>query len=531
MARDQVVEPARYVAALASPSLAHVARCCGFLLLCVSALAYIAWLASNSLGPPMADFADYYAAGQTWSHGGDPYGVGIWNIEQTLPGFDSSRIELLPFVGPPLSLPLWAAFGALPFAGAAIAWGVVLVASAVAIMVLPARLAEYRIRPGDIPSLLLLVVSSGPIVTGISAGQAALPAVAAVIVVVWCAARRRWILMAAAAIVAGLLKPNDALVIVATLREAVALCVAAGSAIVSGLANLQIAHGLHRLIAYLGVIANQGEAERTFTNQLAPTSIAYGFGMTRQAAGEFGTVLSVLAAGTVVAAVRATRADLTDGAAISCAMLPFVLPYEHVPDMAVVLLPALLVVFRARGRTWALGATGTVLLFINPFALTQGWPGTTFAVTMAAVAALQLAALAPPVCKPVRFVPLAIAPLVLVLGLFAPAERLPIWPGEPGPRVVVTPGASPSAIWNAELVALQLDTQRPWVSLVRLLTLAGCACIGIAMVRTAVERSAHSASRAEEPGSYGVVLDAVQLRNLAARKPDDVVQHDCSPLM
>jgi hypothetical protein len=240
------------------------------------------------------------------------------------------------------------------------------------------------------------------------------------------------------------------------------------------------------LLAYFGVVMNQDNAERTFAFQFAPGAIAYGFGMSRKAAGELGIVLAGLAVAAVVAAIRWRRGGLTDSVALACALFPFVPPYEHEPDTALALLPALLVVFRARGRTWALGATGMVLLFMNPFALTQGRPGTAFAASMAAIAALQLATLAPQGCGRVRFVPLAVVPLVLSLGVLAPPNRLPIWPPALPERVVVTAGASPSAIWNAELTALQLNTQRPWVSLLRLLTLSGCACIGIAMLQTTV---------------------------------------------
>jgi hypothetical protein len=276
------------------------------------------------------------------------------------------------------SLLLWAAFDAIPYAGAAAVWGVVVLASAALLMIIPARLAKRRIGRADAVSLLLLALSSGPLVTGISVGQAALPAVAAVGVAVLCAARRRWLPMALATIVAGVLKPNDALVIAATVRELPALFVVAGSAIVSVLANASVAHGIRGIIAYLHVILNQGASERVYAYQFTPTSIAYGFGMARQAAETRGTVLSVAAIGTIVATIRLTRANLVDGAAIACAAFPFVLPFEHEPDMVIALLPALLVVFRARGRTWALGAAGTVLLCTNPFALTQGWPGDRF---------------------------------------------------------------------------------------------------------------------------------------------------------
>jgi hypothetical protein len=505
-----VVEPAPNMVALALPSFARVTRNLSFVLLCISALAYLAWLRSSSMGLPISDFSAYWAAGQLWLQGGDPYGVGIWNVEQTLPGFNPSHIELLPFVGPPLSLPLWGALGKIPYTGAALAWGVLLVGCVAVLIILPARLAARRIRRSDAVSLLLLAVSSGPFITGVSSGQAALPAVAAVVVAVYSASRRRWIPVAFATIVAGLLKPNDALVLMSTLREAMAFFVVASSAIVSGLANVAIVHGIHPLIAYIGVVRSQDAAERTFAFQFAPAAIAYGFGMSREAAGVLGAVLAALAVTATVAAIRVTRASLVDGVALACALFPFVPPYEHEPDTVLALLPALLVVFRARGRTWALGAIGTVLLFMNPFALTQGWPGTIFAAAMATIAALQFATLAPQACRSVRFAPLTVVPLVLFLGVLAPPHRLPIWPPAVPARVVVTAGASPSAIWNAELTALQLNTQRPWVSLLRLLTLSGCACIGIAMARTAAIAPRHLSSKASRWRTSATMFSVAQ---------------------
>jgi hypothetical protein len=144
-----------------------------------------------------------------------------------------------------------------------------------------------------------------------------------------------------------------------------------------------------------------------------------------------------------------------------------------------------LTVFRARGWTWAIGAVGTVLLCTDPFALMEGWPGVVFVVAMAAVAALQLAALAPSTCKTIRFVPLTVVPFVLAIGLFAPPNHLPLWPATLPLHASVAPGASASATWHDELVASGLEVRLPWVSLVRMLTLCGCACVGAAMIRTA----------------------------------------------
>jgi hypothetical protein len=421
--------------------------------------------------------------------GGDPYGIGIWSIEQTLPGFDASRLELLPFVGPPLSLPLWAAFGSLPYLAASIAWGVVVIAAAALLLVIPARLAHHRIRRADVISLFVVAVSAGPIVTAASVGQAALPAAAAVGFSILCAARRQWPAMILATIAAGLLKPNDALALVATARDIAALGALVTSIIVSSVANLQFANGVHGIVTYANVLLGQGESERTSAYQFSVTAIAFGFGMTQSVARTFGTVVSVIAIGATVVALRVNRASITDGAVIACAALPFVLPFEHEPDMIVALLPALVVTFRATGGAWALGATGTVLLCIDPFALTQGWPGLLFSVAMAWITSLQLAALAPAAVGRFRFLPFAVAPVILAIGLFAPPQHLPLWPATLPDHRALAAGATASSVWHDELVAMGLENRNVWVSLVRSLTLCGCACIALAMLCTARELS------------------------------------------
>jgi hypothetical protein len=480
--------------------LPRVAHYGGVFFFVISAFAYLMWLPLGPVSPTMADFSAYYSAGKYWSLGGDPYGVGIWSIEKTLPGFHPSRLELLPFVGPPLSLLLWAAFGVIPYVDAAAIWAIVVIGSAAMLMWIPAHLAQRRLKRTDVLSLLLLALSSGPLVTGISVGQAALPAAAAVGLALLCATQRRWLLMLLAALVAGTLKPNDALAIAAVVREPAALLAIAGSVVAATVASLPITHGIHGIVAYVHLLLSQGGSERLYAYQFASTSVAYGFGMAPRSAEILGSVLSVAALGAIVIAIRMTRANVVDGAAIACALFPFVVPFDHEPDMVIVLLPALLVVFRTHSWTWAIGAAGTVLLCTDPFALMQGWPGLIFAVAMAAVAALQLAALAPPQCKSIRFAPFAIIPFVLAIGLFAPPNHLPLWPATLPAHVSVTPGASASATWHDELVASGLEIRLPWVSLARMLTLFGCLCVGIAMVRTARE-GIRSVNQSELPST------------------------------
>jgi hypothetical protein len=469
----------------ASFPFSRFAHYSGCLLLVISACAYVAWLPFGPVAPVLSDFSAYYAAGRYWLAGGDPYSAGIWSIEKAIGGGQTSRLELLPFVGPPLSLLLFAAFGVLPYSIAAITWGLIVTASAGVVVVISLRLARRRIERSDAISLLLLMLASGPVVTAISAGQAALPAAAAVAVAIFCAARRRWLLMALAVAVAATLKPNDALVLAATVRAFAGFVAVAGAGFAFIVANLPIAHGAAGIISYLQTVVAQGASERGFAYQFAPSAIAYGLGMTAHLANVVGIAVAIATLCIVGAAIRSTRAGIVDGAAIACAAFPFVLPFEHEPDMVIALLPALFVTFRARGWTWAIGGLGAVLLSTNPFALTQGWPGILFTVAMAAVAGLQIAALSPPSARPMRIVPLAVAPLVLAIGLLAPPEHLPLWPSTLPAHVTIAPGATASTIWRDELVASKLEIRRPWVSVMRLLTLCGCALITVAMIRTA----------------------------------------------
>jgi hypothetical protein len=251
--------------------------------------------------------------------------------------------------------------------------------------------------------------------------------------------------------------------------------------------------------------------------------------MAQSVARTFGTVVSIVAIGAIIVALRATRANIADGALIAYATLPFVLPFEHEPDMVVALVPALVVAFRATGWAWALGAAGTVLLCIDPFALTQGWPGLLFSVAMATITSLQLAALAPAAVGRLRFVPLAVAALILAIGLFAPSQHLPLWPATLPDHRTLAAGATPSSVWHDELVAMGLEDPNAWVSVLRLLTLCGCGCIGVAMLCTARESSAAAGRLAptaglpsplglpERPALDGSVNVAIAMKDIASR--------------
>ncbi|HZO94549.1 MAG TPA: glycosyltransferase family 87 protein [Candidatus Baltobacteraceae bacterium] len=485
--------------------LSRVARVGGALLLLSFIAAYAVWRPLQLSGPPMTDFSAYYSAGRSWSHGIDPYGTGIWSVERLLPGADPSREELLPYVGPPLSLPLWALLGTLPYQAACAVWGVVVAACAGLILVVPAVLAGRRLSRGDAVLLLLLGVASGPLIDGVSLGQAALPASAAVDVAILCLVRGRFAWAALAAIVGAALKPNVVIVLAAALRGVADSLTLAASGVVYALANVPFAGGFHGLARYLGMLSHQGGSERFYAYQMTPTAIAFGFGMSRHAAALTGDAVALTAVALTILAIVRTRARCIDAAAIACAAFPFVVPYEHEPDMAVAFLPALIVIFRARGGTWAAGALGTVLLATDPFGLAQGRPGLAFSLVTATVVALQLLALASRRVGRLRFVPLAAVAVVAVVGFFGPPSRLPMWPAALPQHVAVAPNSSANAIWHDEIVASGLETERPWASTLRLLTLAGCVAIGVAMTRVAAEteRAPDEARGLAVPLAYG----------------------------
>jgi hypothetical protein len=445
------------------------------------AIGYFTWLPLKISGPPMGDFSAYYSAGRVWLSGGDPYSTDIWNVERTLPGAHPEHKALLPFVGPPLGLPIWAAFSLLPYRIATAVWGVALACCIVVLIAVPARLAGRRLRAADVVTLVVFSAACGPFIDSLTLGQAALPAAASLDIAILCAARRRWIGAAAGAFCVVLFKPNLVFVLLATVRSVAAVIAYASAALVSVAGNVLFTRGVHGLLDYLAILPQQTAAERFYAYQFTPTAIAFGFGLGAHRSIEIGTVVAVVASIAVIAAIVFSRATLVDSAAIACAGLLFILPYEHDVDFVIVLFPALLVLFRARGATWLTGALGLALVSIEWFSLAQGRAGLIFALAMASVIPLEIAALAPAIPWKLRLTPLLLAPFVLALGLAGPRERIPIWPEALPRHFEAAPGASPNDTWRSELVASELETERPWASLLRLMTLSGTVLVGIAM--------------------------------------------------
>ncbi|MDP9018865.1 MAG: glycosyltransferase 87 family protein, partial [Candidatus Eremiobacteraeota bacterium] len=323
-------------------------------------------------GPEMRDFESYYAAGQAWSARANPYSVDIWQFEQRIPGVDKTRAEVLPFVGPPAFLPLWAFLARLPFGIAATLWGALLLAATAMFLIVTLSRAGV-LSIGAIASGVAILLGFGPFTSDLALGQAALLSFAACIGATIMLDRSRvvtaiWIFFAA-------LQPNIALVLFSQAgRRKAAVLFAAVFAVFCAVGIACI--GFPGAVAYMRDLAAHGDAERFVLIQITPTAIAYGLGAAPTVARIVG--LFAFVAGIIVWAYTMRKAHVSPvwKLAISCALLPFVAPFFHEHDFVVLLLPALFCLAFAEERMWTIGAVGTVLSAVDWLGLAQRPDGT-----------------------------------------------------------------------------------------------------------------------------------------------------------
>ena len=184
-------------------------------------LAFTLFRPPATQGPFGRDFEAYYAAGATWNAGGDAWSRAVWSTERAIAGVDAERDELLPYVGPAAALPLFGALARLPYAVAVRAWTVFLVAALVALAL--AALALVRERGATaFTAAALLAIASGPGISDIALGQAALLSAAGIACALAAYERRAIGAGAVATLLAGV-QPNLAFTLVARMRDRVAL--------------------------------------------------------------------------------------------------------------------------------------------------------------------------------------------------------------------------------------------------------------------------------------------------------------------
>jgi len=372
----------------------------------------------------------------------------------------------------------------LPFGVARIVWEAILGASAAALVGSSLVLARATRSPPQVAAACALAAASGPVISAIALGQAALLGAGAT-VVAFAALERRSLAAFPAALLAGL-QPNLALPLAVRAfdrRSLAVLAAAAGAFVLAGIATG------HSIRAYVLVLQAHGTAERFIAIQHTVPAIAAAFGLPLAAAALSGTCVSAAAIALVAILAFRLRAQPALAACVAVALLPFAVPFFHEHDFAIVLFPILVTLLHERARTRALGAVAAVATLVDWFGLAQR-PGAavqTAALACAVAAAASLLALragdARATQRALAWVPLAAAAVIALAALpLAHAFPAPTWPDALG-AYRAPPGAGIATIWAQENQRAGLAAAVPAWGILRAIPLAGCALVAFACAR------------------------------------------------
>lgn len=431
-------------------------------------------------GPPMRDFEAYYAAGQTWSSGGDPYGIEIWQHERLLNGVETAKYAPLPFVGPPATLPLWSSIARLPFSAANVLWRGVLIAAVLALVAAAVGLTFGELSLFALFGAAIFALGFGPLTSGLALGQIALPAFACVVL----AALSRPVGIFAWA------QPNVAVLQISqAVHRAGAAALAGGAALFAG-ACVAVA-GANGALKYLHVLAAHSNAERFSAIQLTPAAIAYGFGVPAPASIAAGIATGLAAAAAWLLFVRPIENDVARLCA-TCALLPLAMPFFHEHDLVVVFLPALFFSVRCERRVWPLVAGSALLCATDWLGLAQRPDGTLQTLLLIGAAGSVLVALRADAQPRMLALPAGVLALIALVAIPAHLHPAPIWPD--AMRAFPAAGASLAEVWQREQAATGLFARDPVWALLRAGSLLGCALLSYGAVL-----SSRSTARSRSP--------------------------------
>ncbi len=452
-------------------------------------LAFTACKPPPTGGPPMRDFEAYWSAGVSWDAGHDPYTRAIWEAERRVPAIDVTHDELLPFVGPAAFRPMYAALGAFPWPAALVLWGTLLAGAFLALLASGLALGRGAARtPVTLGAVAILGFAFGPIVATFALGQAALPAAAGVAATVLLFETVPIAAVGTAFLAA--LQPNLALALIplAFSRRGFLVCASAFALFVA--ATLGFGGGVPGLLAYLHTLAAHGDAERFITIQTTPTAIAYAAGASEATARLVGMFVALAALLAAVIGCIALRRDRVLAVAFACAMLPLVVPFFHEHDLALALLPVLVLAMRARGRTAALAGFATVLAGIDWLGFVQRENAHGQILALGLAVAFAFAALAREPDPRVRLGGLGAVALGALLLPLASLHPAPTWPDALGAFHAPT-AASAATVWASEQQTSGLAARDYVWSLLRAITLGGTLALAAAIFATG--RAAKSA--------------------------------------
>jgi hypothetical protein len=446
-------------------------------LLAAAAVAVVAALTiarpHHPAGPSLRDFEAYYAAGATWMHGGDPYSMAIWDVERNLPGVLAKRYEVLPFVGPPATLPFWATLARLPYGEAAIAWRTALFVSVLALLWIAAPLANLRRSPATLFALVLAALGFGPVTSALALGQTALPIALAILAAF---ALSSLPLKGFAAAIA-CAQPNLAPALAAGLRNRRnAAAIVLGAAVFAIVSSVLARGGI---VNYIRALQEHGQAERFSAIQLTPTAIAYGLGASEYAAALTGILIALGAVIVWLLCARVIRDPLMLFCATS-ALVPFAVPFFHEHDLTIVFIPAAILVLRASRVALPVAMGGALFCATNWLGLAQSPGAAVQTALLVASFAVALLALRTEITKR-AIETVAVVPVFILLGgTVARAHVMPVWPD--AMPLGLTHGTNIAMVWHAEQLATGLFAQDTMWALLRCASLAGCGLLVYAAV-------------------------------------------------
>lgn len=428
----------------------------------------------HAAGPSLRDFEAYYAAGATWLHGGDPYSIEIWQNERNLPGVLAQRDEVLPFVGPPATLPLFAMFARFPYGAAAGVWRAVLFASLLAVIWLAAPLANLRRSPLMLFALAIAALGFGPVTSALALGQAALPVALAILA----AFTARGLTGKAFSAAIACAQPNLALALAAGLRNrrnAIAMVL---GAIAFAIVCLRVV-GAPGIVNYIRALQEHGYAERFSAIQLTPTAIVYGLGANEYTAALAGILVGLTGVISWFWCARELRDRLMLFCA-TCALVPFVAPFFHEHDLAIVFVPAVILVLRASPAELPVAMTAALLCATNWLGLAQRSDAVVQTALLVAAFALALLAMRTELTRRTLEAVVVTLALIVTGGFVAHAHPMPVWPDAMAPLGSSALLTNVAAVWHAEQMATGLLARDAMWALLRCASLTGCGLLAYA---------------------------------------------------
>ncbi|HEX3458705.1 MAG TPA: glycosyltransferase 87 family protein [Candidatus Baltobacteraceae bacterium] len=428
-------------------------------------------------GPKLRDFEAYWSAGVTWNSGGNPYGRAIWNAERTVDGVTPSRDELLPFVGPPPTLPLWSLLARLPYDSAAILWIGALLAALLAMVAATLRGSATPVKLCAFAAALALAIGFGPLTSDLALGQIALPAFAGAALVV--VARSRWLGAAAACLAFAQPNASAGLFSVLGRNRATASIVLA---LVATYALGAFAAGWSWPLTYAKALAAHAGAERLSGIQIAPAAVAYGFGASPGVAAWLGLACAAVAVAAAALIATRVREPFPRFAAFS-ALVPFVAGFVHEHDLLVAYAAAAWCALRTRGTTRAVALAGTLLVAVDWLGLAQRPTGIVQCALLALAVLLAFVALGERHESRAQWIAAAAVTVLFFAGAWIGAHYpAPVWPDALA-NFRATPAAGAAQVWLDEQRASGLLAAVPAWALLRALSLAGCGLLAYAIYR------------------------------------------------